>query len=68
MFGIFIGGFGGNDADAVVPENQFNNERFYYSVLIAIFILPAIGHLITVMAMKKYPLDDETIQEVSSVF
>ncbi len=49
-----------------IPENVFVNERFYYCVLICIFLLPAIGHFITWIAMKNYPLDDKKMEEVSS--
>ena len=58
-------GFTGSGEGAVVPENVFVNYRFYYSVLISVFILPAIGHLITYISMKNYPLTDEVMQKVS---
>ena len=48
-----------------MPENVFVNHRFYYCVLLSVFILPALGHLITYIAMKRYPLTDEVMQEVS---
>jgi Na+/melibiose symporter-like transporter len=58
-------GFSGSGEDTVVPENVFVNYRFYYCVLISVFILPALGHLITYISMKNYPLTDEVMQEVS---
>ena len=58
-------GFNGSGEDAVVPENVFINYRFYYCVLLSVFILPALGHLVTYIAMKNYPLTDEVMQEVS---
>ena len=58
-------GFSGAGEAAVVPENVFVNHRFYYCVLLSVFILPALGHLITYIAMKRYPLTDEVMQEVS---
>ncbi|MBR3868801.1 MAG: MFS transporter [Clostridia bacterium] len=58
-------GFSGSGADAVVPENVFVNYRFYYCVLASVFLLPALGHFITYISMKKYPLTDEVMQEVS---
>ncbi len=58
-------GFGGSGEASVVPENVFVNYRFYYCVLLAVFILPALGHLTTFIAMRKYPLTDEVMQEVS---
>lgn len=58
-------GFGGSGEASVVPENVFVNYRFYYCVLLAVFILPALGHLVTFIAMRKYPLTDEVMQKVS---
>ena len=58
-------GFSGSGEAAVVPENVFVNHRFYYCVLLSVFILPALGHLITYIAMRRYPLTDEVMQEVS---
>ena len=58
-------GFTGSGEAAVVPENVFVNYRFYYSVLVSVFILPAISHLITYISMKHYPLTDEVMQDVS---
>lgn len=58
-------GFSGSGEAAVVPENVFVNYRFYYCVLLSVFILPAIGHLITYISMKHYPLTDEVMHEVS---
>ncbi len=58
-------GFKGSGEVAVVPENVFVNYRFYYCVAVSVFILPAIGHFITYIAMRKYPLDAKTMNEVS---
>ncbi len=58
-------GFSGSGEAAVVPENVFVNHRFYYCVLLSVFILPALGHLITYISMRKYPLTDDVMQEVS---
>lgn len=58
-------GFSGSGEAAVVPENVYVNDRFYYCVLLSVFILPALGHLITYISMRKYPLTDEVMQEVS---
>ncbi len=58
-------GFSGSGEAAVVPENVFVNNRFYYCVLISVFILPAIGHFITWVSMRNYPLTDEVMHEVS---
>lgn len=58
-------GFTESGEGSVVPENVFVNYRFYYCVLASVFILPAIGHLITYISMKNYPLTDEVMTEVS---
>ncbi len=58
-------GFGESGAASVVPENVFVNYRFYYCILLSVFILPALGHLVTFIAMRKYPLTDDVMQEVS---
>ena len=58
-------GFKSSGASTVIPENVFVNHRFYYCILIAVFILPAIGHFITYIAMRHYPLDDKKMQEIS---
>lgn len=60
-------GFNGTGSEAIVPENVFINMRFYYSILLAVFLLPALGHFITVLAMRKYPLSDKKMQEVSEI-
>ena len=57
-------GFSGSGEAAVAPEDVFVNRRFYYCVLLSVFILPAIGHPITWIAMKHYPLTDEVMREV----
>lgn len=51
--------------NAVVPEDIFVNKTFYFSILIAIFIIPCLGHLITIIAMKNYPLTDKKMQEIA---
>lgn len=58
-------GFSGSGEAAVVPENVFVNYRFYYCVLLSVFILPALGHLITFISMRHYPLTDEVMTDVS---
>lgn len=58
-------GFRGRGEAAVVPEDVFINYRFYYCVLVSVFLLPALGHFITYLSMKNYPLTDEVMQEVS---
>ena len=60
-------GFGGVGESSVVIENVFINYRFYYSVIITIFLLPDIGHFITILAMRKYPLTAEKMQEISEI-
>lgn len=58
-------GFSGTGAGSNVPENVFVNYRFYYCTLISVFIFPAVGHLITYISMKNYPLTDEVMHDVS---
>lgn len=53
------------EAGTSIAENVFINERFYYCVLATNFLLPALGHFITWIAMKKYPLDAKKMEEVS---
>ena len=53
------------EVNAVVPENVFVNYRFYYCILASVFLLPALGHFVTYLSMRKYPLTDEVMQEVS---
>ncbi len=53
------------EAGTSIPEDVFVNERFYYCVLTANFLIPALGHLITWIAMKKYPLNRRKMEEVS---
>lgn len=73
IFGSFVGIFvsmimvfcGLGEAGTAVPENIFINERFYYCVLGANFLIPALGHLITWFSMKRYPLTKEKMEEVS---
>lgn len=60
-------GFGGVGESSVITENVFINYRFYYSVIIVVFLLPALGHFITVLAMRKYPLNEEKMQEISKI-
>ncbi len=60
-------GFGGIGESSVVAENVFINYRFYYSVIVIVFLLPAIGHFITVLAMRKYPLTEKKMQEISEI-
>ncbi|NCA66983.1 MAG: hypothetical protein EOM87_02850 [Clostridia bacterium] len=51
--------------DAVVPENIFINKTFYFSVLTAIFLIPCLGHIISVIAMRNYPLTESRMKEIS---
>jgi len=62
---MLFSGFSGTGASAVVPENVFVNARFHYSVLVMVFILPAIGHLITWIAMRNYPLTLSKMNEIT---
>lgn len=58
-------GFGKAGEASVVPENVFVNTRFHYCILLAVFVLPCIGHIITYISMRKYPLTLEKMNEVS---
>ncbi len=62
---MLFSGFSTDGSNSVVPENVFVNYRFYYCVLLSVFILPAAGHFITWVAMRKYPLTEEVMEEVS---
>jgi len=62
---MLYAGFSQTGTGSVVPENIFVNYRFYYCVVCAVFLLPAFGHLITCLAMRKYPLTDSKMREVS---
>jgi Na+/melibiose symporter-like transporter len=63
---IFCGFYEAGES-SVIPENVFVNYRFYYCIVLAVFILPAIGHLITYIAMRNYPLDQAKMEEVSMI-
>ncbi len=64
---MLICGFSGMGDEAKVQENVFINYSFYYSIAFSVFILPAIGHFLTILAMRKYPLDAETMERVSKL-
>ena len=66
IFGVMMfSGFRGIGKEAVVPENVFINYRFYYSVLVCVFLLPALGHLITYLAMRNYPIFSDNMNKIS---
>lgn len=56
-----------HDTEYVVEANVYQNDKFFYCVLIGIFLFPAAGHLITYLAMLKYPLTEEKMEEVSQL-
>ncbi len=62
---MMLSGFHGTGSDAAVPQNQFVNNIFYFSILISVFILPFFGHLITYIAMRKYPLSKDIMEVIS---
>lgn len=41
------------------------NPTLFWGILIAYFLFPALGHLASVIAMKHYPLDNETMSKMS---
>ncbi len=61
---MLISGFT-SGKDAVVPENIFINPVFYFSVLTAIFLIPCLGHIISLIAMRNYPLTQAKMKEIS---
>lgn len=61
---MLISGFS-SGRQAVVEQNQYINSTFYLSILIAIFIIPCIGHIISVIAMKNYPLTEKRMDEIA---
>lgn len=56
-----------HDTSYVIVNNEYQNDRFFYCVLIGIFLFPAAGHLITYIAMLSYPLTEEKMEEVSQL-
>lgn len=61
---MLISGFT-SGKDAVVPQNLFINPTFYFSILTAIFLIPCLGHIISLIAMKNYPLTEKRMKEIS---
>ncbi|MFI3141486.1 MAG: MFS transporter [Clostridia bacterium] len=55
------------DTEYVVENNTYQNDKFFYCILLAIFIFPAAGHILTNIAMIGYPLTEEKMQEVSQI-
>jgi Na+/melibiose symporter-like transporter len=51
--------------DAVVPQNEYINGTFYFAILTAIFLIPCLGHVISVLAMRNYPLSESKMKEIS---
>ncbi len=54
-------------ADAVITKDAFINERFYYCILVSVFLMPCLGHLITYIVMRKYPITEEKMEEISAM-
>lgn len=51
--------------DGVVTQNTYINDTFYYSILVAIFLIPCAGHIISVIALKNYPLTEKRMDEIA---
>ncbi|MFI3229465.1 MAG: MFS transporter [Bacillota bacterium] len=54
-------------SDAVVTQNVYISDRFYYCILFSVFVMPCLGHLATYIAMKKYPITEEKMEEISEM-
>ncbi|NCA68232.1 MAG: hypothetical protein EOM87_09250 [Clostridia bacterium] len=61
---MLLSGFISGDK-AKVPENVFINPTFYFCILAAIFLIPCLGHVISVLAMRNYPLTEARMKEIS---
>lgn len=61
---MIVSGFT-SGSDAVVPLNTYINSTFYYLILTAIFLIPCAGHIISVIALRNYPLTEKRMTEIS---
>lgn len=59
---ITLSGYG----NVMIEPNTRLNTRFDIAVIAIIFVLPLIGHIASLVAMKFYDLDDKKMEEVKT--
>lgn len=51
-------------ANTQIPANQFISSKFYWTIMFCFCIVPIIGHVCSIVAMKFYPLTTEKMAEI----
>ncbi|MEG0877893.1 MAG: MFS transporter [Oscillospiraceae bacterium] len=49
-----------------IPVDTFISDKFYWTVLFCICIVPILGHIASIISMKFYPLTTEKMVEIQS--
>jgi Na+/melibiose symporter-like transporter len=52
-------------ADVKIPQNEFISDKFNLAVMLCVSIVPIIGHVLTLICMKFYPLNKAKMKEIS---
>ena len=47
-----------------VGDSAITDPKFYWAILFCVFIMPLLGHIATLIAMKWYPIDAQTYAEM----
>lgn len=51
-------------ANGQIPTNTYISDKFYWTIMFCFCIVPIIGHIFSIVAMKFYPLTTEKMEEI----
>lgn len=52
-------------ANVKIPQDQFISDKFNFVIMLCVSIIPIVGHVLTLICMKFYPLNKAKMKEVS---
>lgn len=51
-------------ANGQIPTDTYISDKFYWTIMFCFCIVPIIGHIFSIIAMKFYPLTTEKMEEI----
>lgn len=49
-----------------IGNSAITDSKFYYAIIFCVFIMPLLGHIATIIAMKWYPIDTKVYAEMQT--
>ena len=49
-----------------IPTNTYISDKFYWTIMVCFCVVPIIGHICSIIAMKFYPLTEQKMVEIQA--